>query len=142
ELIADAPKVNLRANYSRFWSNVDGVPGPDNRLDQQPRQTANLGVDYRMSTVPLTLGGNYNWTQAFVVQQTAAQQYYQGVKRVADVYALWRFDANTQLRLSAANLLRADYQTGNREIFGTTDQTADTLVRTYRTYAARMEIRF
>ena len=142
ELVADAPKINLRANYSRFWSSVDGVPGPNNRLDQQPRQTANFGIDYRMSSVPLTLGGNYNWTQAFVVQQTAAQLYYQGVKRVADVYALWQFNPATQLRLSASNLLRADYETANREIFGTTDQNADTVTRTYRSYAARLEIKF
>jgi outer membrane receptor for ferrienterochelin and colicins len=95
-----------------------------------------------MTALPLTLGGNFNWTQAFVVQQTAAQLYHQGVKRVADVYALWRFDPNTQLRLSASNLLRADYETADREIFGTTDQTADTVARTYRSYAARLEIKF
>ena len=142
ELIADAPKVNLRANYSRYWSNVEDVPGPNNRLDQQPRQTANIGVDYRLGAVPLTLGGNFNWTQAYVVQQTAAQLYSQGTKRVADVYALWRFDPNTQVRLSASNLLAADYETANREIFGATDQTARTATRTYRSYAARMEIRF
>ena len=142
ELIDDAPKINLRANYSRYWSSVDDVPGPYNRLDQQPRQTANIGVDYRLSSVPLTLGGNCNWTQAFYVQQTAAQGYRQGTKRVADAYALWRFNPDVQVRLSASNLLAADYATSTREVFGTTDQRADTIVRTYRSYALRAEIRF
>ena len=142
ELVENAPRVNLRANYSRYWSSVEDIPGPNNRLDQQPRQTANIGVDYRLSAMPLTLGGNLNWTQGFVVQQAVAQAYYQGQKRVADLYALWRFDAASQLRLSASNLLAADYATATREIFGTTDQRADTLTRTFRSYAARFEFRF
>ena len=37
-------------------------PAPDNRLDQQPDYTANLGADYRFAGLPLTLGGNLNWT--------------------------------------------------------------------------------
>lgn len=142
ELVKDAPQLNLRANYSRFWSNVEDVPGPNNRLDQQPKQTANLGMDYRLRGLPLTLGGNINWTPPFVVQQTDAQLYYQGVKRVSDVYALWKFDPDMQLRLSAANLLHADYETANREIFAGTDQTAETARKTFRSLAARLEIKF
>jgi hypothetical protein len=46
------------------------------------------------------------------------------------------------LRLSAANLLRADYQTANREIFDDTDQTAETIKKTYLAFAARLEIKF
>jgi hypothetical protein len=34
--------VELRGNLSRNWSTVDSVPGPANRLDQQPRWSANL----------------------------------------------------------------------------------------------------
>ena len=34
------------------------VPGPDNRLDQQPSYTANFGADYRVPNTPLSLGGN------------------------------------------------------------------------------------
>lgn len=141
-LMVDAPKLNLRANYSRFWSNVENVPGPNNRLDQQPRQTVNLGIDYRLRVLPLTLGGNINWTPAFVVQQTEAQLYYQGVKRAFDVYALWKFDPNIQLRVSASNLLHADYETANREIFSGTDQKAETVKKTFPALVARLEIKF
>jgi iron complex outermembrane receptor protein len=142
ELLKDAPQLNLRANYSRFWSSVEDVPGPDNRLDQQPKQTANLGMDYRLRSLPLTVGGNLNWTPAFAVQQTDAQLYYQGIKRVFDVYALWKFAPDAQLRLSAANLLRADFDTANREIFAGTDQTAETVKKTFLALAARLEIKF
>jgi len=142
ELWADALPIDLRANYSRFWSKVDGVLGPNNRLDQQPSYTANLGMDYRLRTLPLTLGGNLNWTPAYTVQQTDNQAYSQGLKRVFDVYALWKFDATTQLRLSAANLLHADYDTANRTLFGTTDQLATTVTQTYLTWSARLEMKF
>lgn len=36
----DAPQIeDVRSNYSRFWSRVDNIPGPNNRLDQQAKQT-------------------------------------------------------------------------------------------------------
>ena len=142
EVVPSAWPMNIRANYSRFWSSVDDVPGPNNRLDQQPKQTANLGIDYRFHSMPLTLGGNLNWTPAFVVQQTDAQSYYQGTKRVLDLFALWKFDAATQLRLSGSNWTHADYETGNRELFGTTDQTAGVVKKTYPSVAARLEMKF
>ena len=142
ELVTDARPISLRSNYSRYWSGVAGVPGPNNRLDQQPRQTANLGVDYRWRGLPLTLGGNLNWTPAFVVQQTDAQLYYQGNKKVFDVYALWKFDPDLQLRVSLSNLSQADYETANRELFFGTDQIADTVSKTFSSLAVRLEVKF
>ena len=40
ELWAEAPRIDVRANASFFRSRVKEVPGPDNRLDQQPDYTA------------------------------------------------------------------------------------------------------
>ena len=57
-----APPVELRNNLSLFRSRVAEVPGPDNRLDEQPRATANIGADYRFRGTPLTLGGSLNLT--------------------------------------------------------------------------------
>lgn len=142
ELIAEAPRLDLRINYSRFRSQVDGIAGPDNRLDQQPEQTANFGADYRLQAVPLTIGGNLNWTPAYAVHQADAQWAYQGIKRVIEVYALWRIDADTRVRLSANNLLRDDYSTASRMIYDGVDQTATTVKKTYRSVAVRLEARF
>jgi outer membrane receptor for ferrienterochelin and colicins len=61
---------------------------------------------------------------------------------VVDVYALWKFDPNTQLRLSGSNLLYANYVTANDEIFSGTDQTAQIVRRTYPSVAARLEMKF
>jgi iron complex outermembrane receptor protein len=142
EIVKDAPKVSLRLNYSRYWSQVDGVPEPNNRLDQQPPWTANFGVDYRLTSLPWTFGGNLNLTPAFIVTQAPGQEYLQSRKRVADVYAVWKVTAATQLRLAAANLLAADYATSSRELFDTTDQVARSTSKSYRFYSARVEVKF
>lgn len=141
EFIENAPAVEFRSNYSRFWSRVDDIPGPNNRLDQQPRQTANLGVDYRLASVPLTLGGNLNWTPAYVVQTSESQTTRAGVKRQVDIYGLWKFNPNTQLRISANNLLHHDYLTGSSMDAGSVNQLAAVSARTFTTLMARLEIK-
>lgn len=141
EFIPNAPAMEFRSNYSRFWSRVDDIPGPNNRLDQQPRQTANLGVDYRLGAIPLTLGGNLNWTPAYVVQASESQTASAGVKRQVDVYGLWKFTPNTQLRISANNLLHHDYLTGSSMDAGNLKQLAAVSARTFTNFAARLELK-
>jgi hypothetical protein len=77
ELVADWPKLNVRVNYSRYWSSVDGIPGPNNRLAQQPPWTANIGADYRMTSLPLSFGGNLNLTPSYIVTEAIGQEYSQ-----------------------------------------------------------------
>jgi outer membrane receptor for ferrienterochelin and colicins len=141
DVMADAPNVDLRANYSHFWSSVDGIPGPDNRLDGQARQSANLGLDYRLKKLPLTVGGSYNWTPASLVQTSLTERASTGVKRQFDAYGLWKWSAATQLRLGVNNLLGDDYLS-DRAV-----RTADMLAssrassRTYTTWSARLEMK-
>lgn len=141
EFFPNAPAVEFRSNYSRFRSRVDDIPGPDNRLDQQPRQTANLGVDYRLAALPLTLGGNLNWTPAYIVQASESQASRFGTKRQVDVYGLWKFTPNTQLRLSANNLLQRDYLSGSALETDRFQQIATVSARTYTSFTARLEVR-
>ncbi len=142
ELMDNAPQVDFRSNYSRFWSRVDGIPGPDNRLDQQARQTANLGMDYRLKDIPLTLGTSYNWTPAIRTRTSDKQVVETSRKRVLDMYALWRFDGRTQIRLSANNLLAED-ATGNNLVYanGLAAQAAS-LNPTYTQWSVRLETKF
>jgi iron complex outermembrane receptor protein len=146
EVMDAALPIDVRTNYSRFWSTVSEIPGPDNRLDQQPKQTANLGLDDRPRGVPLTLGFNYNWSPAFLVQESPSQLYGQGPKRVLDGYALWVFDPSTRLRLSVANALHRDYETANTVLMpspgGEQSEDADAVALTYTAIAARLEIKF
>jgi iron complex outermembrane receptor protein len=118
---------------------VDGIPGPDNRLDQQAKQTANLGLDYRMKEMPLTLGGSYNWTPPIVVQTSLSERVTTGVKRQFDAYGLWKFNANTQLRVGANNMVADDYLNGRVVTTGNVAQMANTASRTYTTWSIRFE---
>lgn len=141
EMLEDAPAVDLHVNYSRFWSTVSQIVGPDNRLDQQPRQTANLGLDEHLASAPLTLGFNYNWTPAFLVRQSDTQLYSQGLKRVLDGYLVWTINPATRLRISVSNALHRDYETGNTVFTETFSEDADAVARTYVAWAARLEIK-
>lgn len=113
QFLTDALPVNLRANLSLFRSRVNQIPGPHNTLDQQPRGTANLGFDYRLRSLPLTLGGNINYTPAYEIQQTELQLTNLDKKRVADAFALWTFNPEMGVRVSASNLAPLDYFTGS-----------------------------
>lgn len=141
DVMKDAPNIDLRANYSRFWSSVDGVPGPDNRLDGQARQTANFGMDYRMKGVPLTLGGGYNWTPAIQVRQSETEFASTGVKRQFDMYGLWKFSPATQLRIGANNLQGSDYLSGRTVVTDGLSQMASTAARTYTTWSIKLEMK-
>jgi iron complex outermembrane receptor protein len=141
ELYPNAPNVDIRSNYSRYWSAVDGIPGPDNRLDQQAKQTANAGVDYRLKGVPLTVGGNLNWTPVTVVRTSLAEVDGTGMKRQLDLYGLWKFGPNAQLRISGNNLFARKYETARTiDTYGLV-QSIDTLARTYTTLGVRVELK-
>ncbi len=141
EVMAGAPNIDLRSNYSHFWSRVDGIQGPNNRLDQQASQTANFGLDYRMKDLPLTLGGSYNWTPAILVQTAPEEQASTGAKRQLDLYGLWKFSASTQLRLAANNLLARDYENGRTVGANGMTLSGFSTARTYATWSVKLEMK-
>ena len=111
--IADAPHVDLRSNVSFYRSRVLSIDGPNNRLDQQPDMTANLGADYRLKAVPLTVGGNLNYNPGYTTRLSAEQLTTISQKRVMDVYGLWRVDGSTAWRLTLSNLNPRNYNTSS-----------------------------
>ena len=111
--IVDAPHVDVRSNVSFYRSRVLSIDGPNNRIDQQPDMTANLGADYRLSAVPLTLGGNVNYNPGYTTRTSDAQWLTVSQKRVMDVYGLWRVDSSTAWRLTLSNLDPRSYNTGS-----------------------------
>ncbi len=138
---AAAWPVDIRSNLSFFRSKVKDVPGPDNRLDQQPSMTANLGADYRLRGIPLTVGGNVNWNPDYETRRSQEQMSYQGIKRVVDVYGQWRFSSATALRLTVSNLLPRDYETATTFNTGTQQETARTTDRNWRNIQLRLEMK-
>ncbi|HEV8314525.1 MAG TPA: TonB-dependent receptor [Burkholderiaceae bacterium] len=141
EVIEQAPALDLRANASFFRSRVDSVPGPDNRLDQQPGATANLGADYRLRGTPLTVGGNLNWTPGYDTRLSETQSASQGRKRVFDAYALWVIQPGMQLRLSASNLGPEDYFTASALDDGVLRERAQTVTRSFVNWQLRLELK-
>ncbi len=111
QLAKGRPAVEIRSNLSLFDSSVKSVPGPDNRLEQQAKGTANIGADYRLRGTPFTLGGNLNWVPGYTTRTDANQTVSVSRKQVWDAYALWAFNPNTALRLLASNLAAEDYDT-------------------------------
>jgi len=148
EVMADAPPLELRSNVSFFRSRVKTVPGPDNRLDQQPDMTANVGADYRFRGTPLTIGGNINVTPGYDTRLSDDQIVQAGLKRAFDVYALWTIKPGMALRLSANNLAPRDFTNGNSLEFETApnsgvfrreSQRTDTT--TYTQWQLRLELK-
>lgn len=141
EFVEDALPINLRSNLSLFRSRVDGIPGPNNRIDPQPRATANLGADYRLRSLPLSLGAGLNWTPAIVVQQTLLTEARSSRKLVLDAFALWNFDRDTQLRLSASNLAPLDYTTGSTTTTERLQVISEGGGRSYTVWQLRLEMK-
>jgi iron complex outermembrane receptor protein len=133
--------VDIRSNMSFFRSRVKDVPGPNNRLDQQPSMTANFGGDYRVRAVPLTLGGNVNYNPDYETRRTEQQWVYQGMKRVVDVYGLWRVTPQTGLRVTLSNLLPRDYMTGNTYNGNGFYEQDSTRIRNWRILQLRLEMK-
>jgi iron complex outermembrane receptor protein len=141
QMVASAWPVDIRSNLSLFSSKVKMVPGPDNRLDQQPHMTANLGADYRVRSIPLTVGGNLNWNPDYDTRRSEQQWAYQGTKRVLDVYGQWRFSAATALRLTVSNLTPRDYLTSSSYIGNGVSETSTNTSPSWRNVQLRLEMK-
>jgi len=105
-VLKNGPNVDLRASVNKNWSQVETVPGPDNRLDQQVPLSANLGADYRADKQ--TFGASLAYRQGSPVRASAEQTIRLFQRRDLDAYWLYKFNPGLQLRLSANNLLGED----------------------------------
>ena len=142
-LVANAPHVDLRANASVFRSQVQGVPGPDSRIDQQPDWTANLGADHRLPGTPVTLGGSVNLTPGYTTRVSAQQTSSVNGKVVGDAFAVWTVNSSLQVRLTASNLDARRYTTGNGfdDALADTRESSRTVAPTYRNLQLRLEFK-
>jgi outer membrane receptor for ferrienterochelin and colicins len=141
EYLADAPAVNVRANLGLYRSRVDAVPGPDNRIDQQPGAIANLGADHRFAGTAWTFGGSAALTPRYRTQLTDVQSQDVGRKRIFDAYLLWQIDPATRLRLSLSNIAPRDSVSTSTIVDGTQTQATTTTGRTDTSAALRLEVR-
>ena len=101
-------RLAVRVNLARNWSRVDNVPGPDNRIAGQPAYNGNLGLDYSAANGGIDVGGSYTHTGRIVNRSSPWIVNADGMKRQLDLYALWKRDAKSRLRLSVSDLLQQD----------------------------------
>ncbi len=111
-VLPSSPDMDLRANAARNWSRLDAVPGPDNRLGDQARITANFGVDARIAA-GYTVGMNLNLQYGGATQLSRYLRSETGPVRLLDLYGVWKANPKTQLRLSVANALHRDRKSGS-----------------------------
>jgi outer membrane receptor protein involved in Fe transport len=135
-----AVPVEVRGNISRNWSQVDAVPGPGNRLDQQPRWSANLGADY--SGARFAAGASFNFVAGGWTRTSAFESRYLGVTRDLEAYALARFDARRQLRFTASNLLAASRLLASRYADANGERVDASEWPAYRTWRLQYEQKF
>jgi iron complex outermembrane receptor protein len=157
EVWDDAPPewqaLLLRFNVALFDSHVKGLPGPDARLDQQPRGTLNIGLDHRWKALGQNFGTgfNLNIVPPTRVQQTENLRREETARRQFDAYLAWSSGAvrdGINWRLSLANLVPRDAWVTSEAV--TVDPlTGHTLVtdsqsrnRTFRVVSLRADLRF
>ena len=134
--------MSVRANVSVFDSVVDPVPGPNNRLEGQPKGTANFGADYKLRTLPLSLGASINYTPAYDLQVSDIQRTYVGNKTVADAFMVWFINPSAQLRLSASNFRPIDYLSANTALSGGVTNSFTTMYFVPMTLATQLSPRW
>jgi outer membrane receptor for ferrienterochelin and colicins len=141
DAFADAPPVELRINGSVFRSRVQDVPGPNNRLDQQPGGTLNLGADHRFRGTPFSVGANVNWQPGYTTRLSETQWVTQESKRVVDAFVLYTIRPGMQVRVSGSNLAASDYLTGSRYDDGAVREASDTQTSSYISWQVRLEMK-
>ena len=141
QLIGGAPPLNVRFNVTRNWSNVDDVPGANNRINDQTRLSSSLSVDYRFS--PAWSGGaSYTFKTGGPVRSAIHQIDSSAARRVLDLYALWNMSKATSLRLSLANLLRQDFVKGTEYFDANGDMRDVTRRPSQATIRADLEMKY
>ncbi|UQV46667.1 TonB-dependent receptor [Janthinobacterium lividum] len=111
-IIASAPALDIRANFSRNWSRLTFADGSSGRLPDQVPYTANLGFDYTRSK-DLQIGANLNASGAIASRITDSLSKHLSGTRTLDVYAAWTLNPRARIRISGVNLLQRQALTEN-----------------------------
>lgn len=153
ELWEDAPPelqlMLLRFNVAVFDSKVKGIPGSNNRLDQQPKGSINFGIDHRWKALGQNFGSgfNVNYVPGTNVQQTETLKREESDRRQFDAYLSWSSGAvrdGINWRLSMANLVPRDSTSSSEGIDLVNHRLTESWSRnrTFRVISLRADMRF
>jgi iron complex outermembrane receptor protein len=131
QMVADAPRTDLRMNLSLFRSRIDSIHG----------------LDHRFRGTPWAVGGGWNHTPGYRTQLEADRAIVANEKNAVDAYATYTFNPNALLRLSLSNVLADDAST-DTTVFqanattGTASRTdVSTDSRSYRSVRVGLELK-
>lgn len=113
-----APALDLRATLALNRSRVAAVPGPHNRLAQQTPLSLTLGLDHKVSSLPLSWGASYGLQQGAPQRLSATRFADKADTHRLDAYAVWKLDTRTQWRVALSNLLQRDLLDHRRVLDG------------------------
>ncbi|MCE4535861.1 TonB-dependent receptor [Pelomonas sp. P7] len=98
--------LSLRASLNLYRSSVGDIPGPNNRLEGQQPWQFNFGADYRMKSLPITMGFSAQIAPDFDVRQSALQSQETLASRSLDAFAAMQVSKQDSVRLSANGLFQ------------------------------------
>lgn len=153
ELWEDAPPewqlLLLRFNFALFKSEVKGIPGSNNRLDQQPKGSLNVGLDHRWKALGQNFGSgfNFNYVPASRVQQTETLRREESARRQFDAYLSWASGSvrdGINWRLSMANLIPREASASTEGVDVVNHRLTESWSnnRTFRVISLRADMRF
>lgn len=107
-LSADFPKTQIRANVGRYWSKVEALPAPGNRVASQTPLNFNTGFDHKMAGMPLTWGASFKYSQRGLQRNSEFDTLEQNSEKSLGFYASWIVSPKLNFKLAAENLFAGD----------------------------------
>lgn len=104
DLYKTSTDIQFHGNLTRNWSAVDSVPGPKNRLATQTPLSGSVGVEWR-PTAKLSTGLDFSYTSSSFSRISPARSVAGWPERTLDLYANWKVDGKSSLKLSLSNAL-------------------------------------
>ncbi len=112
EFWENSPAIRLRSSLAYNWSRLSAVTGPDNRLPEQARLSAKLGLDYTISPA-WKMGVDAAYQSSERYRDTGGMLSLSGPRRHLDAYLSFSAQAHSQWRLSVNNLLQQDQRSAD-----------------------------
>ncbi len=111
-LFDPATALSLRASLNLYRSSVGDIPGPNNRLEGQQPWQLNFGADYRMKSMPISMGFSAQIAPTYEVQQSVLQSQETLAARQLDAFAMMQVSKQSSVRVSVNGLFQP--KQGNR----------------------------
>ncbi len=109
--------LEFRASFSHYWSRLESLDGPDNRLPGQPAWALKLGFDARPAKSKFRYGASLGYTKA-ARYQAEPQAWVQADDDLSvETYGLYSFDLNQRLRLTLQDIARWPSESASLRVF-------------------------